>query len=182
MATSVLFEMHQKERQADLETFLARRQTGRHCSWEMARLIQRCTESQEELQEFWRHQLKDLMDGLVEATHVNQVRQTFWAMFRGDLEFMKSIQEEVQLLQQAGQSVSGAADLENAIRKTERLRDDVFRYWDESSEEDLRLAREEVARGEGLELTDAFAEVAGVDRDTWRYKVEEYQRSRATRP
>src|SRR5439155_1021713 len=47
--------------------------------------------------------------------------------------------------------------------------------WPRLDPVNLQELRASVARGESLEITDAFAEIAGVTREEWLRRVEEYK-------
>jgi hypothetical protein len=55
---------------------------------------------------------------------------------------------------------------------------DAFQHWELFSQQAADDALAESARGETLEATDAFAQMAGLSREQWLAKVEAYKRSR----
>jgi hypothetical protein len=71
-----------------------------------------------------------------------------------------------------------AARLPEALRQIEAQEEALFRHWELPSQEAAAEALAAHARGETLEATDAFAEMAGVTREQWLEKVEAYKRSR----
>jgi hypothetical protein len=54
----------------------------------------------------------------------------------------------------------------------------VLERWPVGSDEEIAQARAAANRGEGLDLDEAFAEIAGVDAAAWRQRVEEYRQGR----
>lgn len=79
-------------------------------------------------------------------------------------------------VRQAG--VPSGEALAGALRQVETLEDELFRHWTLATEEDVTRALEEDARGETMDLADAFASMRGMTREQWLRHVEEYQRSR----
>jgi hypothetical protein len=78
----------------------------------------------------------------------------------------------------AGIALPEAARLPEALRQIEAQEEALFRHWELPSQEAAAEALAAHARGETLEATDAFAEMAGVTREQWLDKVEAYKRSR----
>ena len=73
--------------------------------------------------------------------------------------------------------VAGLAELRDSSRQFEEWRQRAMRswLWPPTAEEWARI-KEDMARGEGLELEDAFAEIAGVSREEWLRRVDERKR------
>ena len=67
------------------------------------------------------------------------------------------------------------AGLDGAIQAVAQTRQRVLERWPVGSEEEEEEARASAARGEGLDLDEAFAQIAGVDVAAWRQRVEEYK-------
>jgi hypothetical protein len=72
-----------------------------------------------------------------------------------------------------GQTLAGVAELATAAKGLEALKAEIAEKWPVCSPAELAEARAAIARGEGLDLADAFAQIAGVDRETWLARVEE---------
>lgn len=66
--------------------------------------------------------------------------------------------------------------LDNAMRAVSAARDDVLRRWVVGSDEEIAAAQAAAARGEGVDVDEAFAQIAGVDVGTWRRRIEEFER------
>ncbi len=61
--------------------------------------------------------------------------------------------------------------LRQALDAVQRIRTDFSESFPIRTEEEIAGAREEMARGDGLELNDAFAEIAGCSKDEWLRRV-----------
>jgi hypothetical protein len=102
-------------------------------------------------------------------------------VFGEEIRLLESVRHLVLEARSAGQAVDTAADLERAITETVTLRDRLFAHWEPFTAEKARQAREAIARGEHfLDLEDAMAQAAGVDRETWLQKVEERKQPRGS--
>jgi hypothetical protein len=71
-----------------------------------------------------------------------------------------------------------ATVLERAIQTVVQARQSVLERWPVGSDEEIAQARAAANRGEGLDLDEAFAEIAGVDVAAWRQRVEESRQGR----
>jgi hypothetical protein len=80
-------------------------------------------------------------------------------------------------VEQTGHRIEGREQLREALQRLDRLREDFFRHWAWFGEQEHAAARTEIERGDGLTADEAFAEIAGVDVDTWRKRVEERRRT-----
>lgn len=65
--------------------------------------------------------------------------------------------------------------LDDAIRVVVQAKQRVLERWPVGSAEEIAEARAAAARSEGLDLDEAFAQIAGVDVETWHRRVEEYK-------
>jgi hypothetical protein len=68
--------------------------------------------------------------------------------------------------------------LDDAIQAVARAKQELLDRWPVGSDQEIAEARAAASRGEGLELDEAFAQIAGVDGAAWRQRVEEYKRGR----
>jgi hypothetical protein len=68
--------------------------------------------------------------------------------------------------------------LGGAIQAVLQAKQSVLDRWPVGSDQEIAEAQAAASRGEGLDLDDAFAQIAGVDVETWRQRVEEYKRDR----
>ncbi len=89
---------------------------------------------------------------------------------------MQRLQLWIQDVEQTGHAVEGARELDAALEAVQNLKDQLFRHWPWFSDEDIALARLEEERGELLDLDDAFAAIAGVDKESWLRRVEGRER------
>ncbi len=107
-----------------------------------------------------------------------QTGQKLHQSFTQGLHILSRIQELVQSFERMGGAVAGAAALEEAITEVRRLEAAVLDHWPDFSEEDLTKARTESEKGVCLDMATAFAQTAGVARETWLRRVEERQRTK----
>src|SRR5205823_4117105 len=78
-------------------------------------------------------------------------------------------------LQAARQEVSEEAPfdpLQMSRARLRKLQQDHVTDWPRLDSVDLQVLRAKAARGESLEITDAFAEIVGVTREDWLRHVE----------
>jgi hypothetical protein len=78
----------------------------------------------------------------------------------------------------AGQPSTTVAQLEQVITRLRALKTQQGEAWLVANREEVEEALAAARRGESLELEDAFAEIAGVDRETWLRRVEEHKQRR----
>ena len=75
-----------------------------------------------------------------------------------------------------GKEIADVRNLDSAMEKVKRLKEEIFRYWPRVTPQDLLDDQADIERGDGLEGEMAFAQMAGVDLETWRNRVEEHKR------
>lgn len=80
--------------------------------------------------------------------------------------------------QQAGHTGEGKQQLEEAQALLDDLRARLDREWPVSGPDDAARARAELARGEALDLEEAFAGMAGISREELRHRLDEHRRKR----
>jgi len=68
--------------------------------------------------------------------------------------------------------------LEGVLAELEKLRQEHQDRWLWFRQEEIDQARAEAEQGKTLELTDAFAQVAGVSREEWLRRVEDHKKRR----
>ncbi|GEM_PF-6375673 len=128
------------------------------------------------LDSLWRSTLE-----LIEA-HViddyNELRRELRASFDPGLRIMSRVVELVAAFERVGGVVHGADELRETHARLLQLESGIFQHWPEFTEQDAAEARAALERGDGLELDEAFAQIAGVDKETWMKRVEERRRSR----
>jgi len=117
--------------------------------------------------------------------HARQARQSLWELLKA---------RKVEDLQEAGETILATLDL--AIRvvgafanrtqeplrgvqaELEQIRQEHLDRWPWLTQEDLDKAREEAARGDTIDIDDAFPAIAGVSRAEWESKLEAYQQKK----
>jgi hypothetical protein len=67
-------------------------------------------------------------------------------------------------------------NLDTAIASLTQARQDVLARWPVGSDDEIVAAQSSAARNEGLDVDEAFAQIAGVDAEAWRKRLEEHQR------
>jgi hypothetical protein len=115
-----------------------------------------------------------------EVTQLRELRQTVLASWSQAIEAMQAGLDLCErFARRSGAAVAGAEELRTALGEAARLRDEAFRHWPEPpTAEDVCRARDEMARGEAVDLDEAFAEMAGVSVEEWRRRAEEHGRKR----
>jgi hypothetical protein len=66
--------------------------------------------------------------------------------------------------------------LDGAIGSLAETKQSVLERWPVGSDLEIAAAQEAAIRGEGLDIDEAFAQVAGVDVDTWRQRALDFCR------
>jgi hypothetical protein len=115
--------------------------------------------------------------------HARQAWESLWTQVRDQM--LEDLQEAGEsfllVLDQAIVVVGAFAEhTEEPLRgiqaDLEQLRQEHKDAWPWCSEDEMDEARAESARGETLELDEAFAEIAGVSREEWLHRVEQHKR------
>jgi hypothetical protein len=111
------------------------------------------------------------------ASEEEALRRAFSAV-AGAIEKLEELVRSLEGV--TGRPPAGRAELAAARGEVERLRDQTLRHWPwPPTAGDVQRVREEVGRGEALELDAAFADIAGVSPEEWKRRVEEQKRLRA---
>jgi hypothetical protein len=76
-------------------------------------------------------------------------------------------------------SIGHVEDLGQAVGELRELRAYVVTHWPWLDKADIAEAEADYARGDYLPLDEAFAEIAGVDKETWLARAEERRRELA---
>lgn len=137
-------------------------------------LVRLCLHAPAIVKELWSKTFAKLRDGAVEDH--NEIRRELWTLIENILKILSAARDLAHGSAQKGYLVAGISDLERAIAEVQEQKHLIFEHWSEFSQETVDRARAEYARGEFLELFDAFASIAGVDRATWLKRVEEHKR------
>ncbi len=103
------------------------------------------------------------------------LRRTFDAV-TGALEKLEGLARSLEGL--TGKPAAGRPELEKATAEVLRMRDDTLRFWPwPPTEGEIQRVREEVKRGEALELDEAFAEIAEVSAEEWQRRVQQHRKA-----
>jgi len=120
--------------------------------------------------------------------HLRQAHGALWGLVRfGPVDvlqelgeaFQEILDETIGTLRQLSANNPHLAGLAGVQAEVEQLRQEHQERWPWFRMEDLGQALAESARGETLELDDAFAQIAGISREDWLRRVEDYQRGRS---
>jgi hypothetical protein len=93
---------------------------------------------------------------------------------------LNSVQDLVDAFERVGGSVRNSEQLKAALRAACDQRNSILQHWPDFSANDVEEARAADKRGEMLELTEAFARVAGMDKEAWLRLVETRKSARAS--
>jgi hypothetical protein len=107
--------------------------------------------------------------GCVPTAEFEAVRARLQDAFRVADASIRALMEDAARREQAGRPVPGADVLPAALDAVRRLHDEVFRHWPSFRDGEP---------GEYLDADEAFAQIAGVDREGWLRRVEERKRER----
>jgi hypothetical protein len=79
---------------------------------------------------------------------------------------------------QAAGSPPGAdfGSLDDAIAAVTRAKQELLANWLVGTDEEMAEAHASASRGEGLDLEEAFAQIAGVSVAEWRQRIDEHKR------
>jgi hypothetical protein len=78
-----------------------------------------------------------------------------------------------------GQPIPETEGLASAAEDVRRLRRELAERWPVCTDDEMEEVRRQIARGEGMELDDAFAAIAGVGVEEWRRRVEARRKERS---
>lgn len=105
-----------------------------------------------------------------------RTRNSLLRAFAEASDSMRSIQEAVRAWQQrTGRTVAGFDQIAGAMEEVRRLQEDIFRDWDSLVEP------MDEPPGDPMPVDEAFALIAGMDKETWLRHVEEYKQKRKAR-
>ena len=127
------------------------------------------------LDNLWRSSLE-----LIEAHRIddyNELGRALRASFDPGLRIMARVVELVTAFERVGGTIASADELRDAHARLLRMENGIFEHWPLFTEQDAAEAREAIERGDYLELDDAFAQIAGVDKETWMRRVEARRRA-----
>src|SRR5437899_1663672 len=98
--------------------------------------------------------------------------------FEKALHILSRLEGLVQSFEQAGGVVEGAEALATRIEDVRRMEAGILGRWPHFTDKDMADALSELEGGECLEPAEAFAQIAGVDKETWLQRVEERKRAK----
>ncbi len=81
-----------------------------------------------------------------------------------------------QIAKETGQRIGGIERLLAVAEKFKQLQIRLADEWPVCSAEEAEEVLTQMERGEGMELDDAFAQIAGIDKADWLERVEEHKR------
>jgi hypothetical protein len=143
---------------------------------ELQRIIRQCLPIPRILGDLWHSTFERIKTHLEED--YDETERRLRECFDPGLRILARVTELIETYERRGGSVEEAAELRSALGQTRRLEAQIFEHWPRFSNKDVAEARAALARGECLDLEDAFAQIAGVDRETWRRRVEERRQAR----
>jgi hypothetical protein len=132
------------------------------------------------IQRNWESTL-DLME-VRAISDYQQTGQEVVGLIDEGLYILSEIRNQARAYVEAGHAVRRLNDLDAAIRHLETLKAEITANWPWLDANDLRAAREAEARGETLELDEAFAQIAGMSKEDWLRRVEEHKRRTGRQP
>jgi len=112
--------------------------------------------------------------GQIEDYHATGM--TLQELFSHTLGILDTLRQWARLLEGEGYQVESVAELDRDIEEVRRFQEEIFAAWPDFREQDVHEGLAERARGECLELDEAFASLAGVDKDAWLRRLEERRR------
>jgi hypothetical protein len=86
--------------------------------------------------------------------------------------------QAVETASRTGHEVDGLGKLEGAIGALKRLQELVVEQWPVCSPEEMVEVRAQIARGEFIDVEDAFADMAGISKEELRARLAEHQKKR----
>jgi len=176
MSETLLFRLYRGQVEAFRETVESWKVEHHHAM--IARsaedLVRHCLHAPALVKELWRETFAKLRDDGIED--INETRRELWSLIENIQGILGTAREMAHGLEQNGHGLAGMPELEQAIQTVEEQKHFIFEHWGEFTSETVDRALEEHGRGESMELDDAFASIAGVDRTTWLKRVEEHKR------
>lgn len=104
------------------------------------------------------------------------------ALFDTTQSLLENIRAEERRSRGEGQAVGGLEQIDSVLADVRRWRADLLDHWPWFSEEDMVEARAAEARGELLDLDEAFAGIAGVEKQVWLERIAAHRRANGDGP
>ena len=100
-------------------------------------------------------------------------------LFDEEIRLLQAVQAILEEARKAGRVVDYAQELDRVLAEVITQRDKIFVHWEPFTQEDEQHAREDIAKGIAfVELDDAMAQIAGMNKESWLKKVEAYAQKR----
>jgi len=114
------------------------------------------------------------------VTWLRERRRVIEELSENYVQVAQSVRDSAFRAWQAAGSPSGVdfGRLDDSIAAVRRAKQELLGRWLVGTDEEMAEAQAAASRGEGLDLDEAFAQLAGVDVATWRQRVEEYKQGR----
>ncbi len=178
MSENILFCLARSRLRADEETVESWKAEHREAvlARDVEDIVLACLDYPGLMARLWNSALPRIRDHQI--TDLQQAGEALGGLFDGTLDFLGSLRQWTREFEAAGHNVQGARELDRVIEQLQEMKKDVLAHWPWFSEKDVEEARAAHARGECLELDEAFATIADVDKETWRERVEEYKRAK----
>lgn len=107
---------------------------------------------------------------------LNEYGQEFTRFLLEMIDILKEATDYARQFERLGFPLERSGELEKTLNRMERLHSEHAQRWPFFTTEDEHRAGEEIARGEGLPVDEAFAAIAGVGQEAWAQRVEEHKR------
>jgi hypothetical protein len=118
-------------------------------------------------------------NGVLSRVEYNSFRDSFLALLDGSLEIMRRILALADARTgQTGQRVEGAFELADAVTEMEQVVAEARQAWPPFSDEELQEARAAIARGDFLDIDEAFAQMKGITVKELHRRVKEHKTKR----
>lgn len=143
---------------------------------DLARFVQNSLEIPRLLRDYANSTLDLIPAHLIE--NYEQTGDDLREAFAKGITILEGIELLVHRFQNFGGTVVNSQTLTAALAETRLLESEIMAHWPTFSEEDVKSALGEFERGQCVEVDDAFAQIAGMDREAWLSKVAERKRDK----
>ncbi len=182
MGEGILLQIHRRQAESLRDTVEAWQ--AEHASALAARdaeeLIRFCLDLPGEAEALWEKQYRRcFFDRSLDVPALQAMRAALETTFAEYVKAAELVRELGQATgRQTGREIGGLAELEMAVAALRELRQRVFDRWPVCSPEEMVEVRAEIARGEFVDVEDAFAEMRGISKEELRARLEELKRKR----